>query len=108
LSSLGGAAKGENYWHPKVTVDALVLNQQSLIKLRKLHYVKAHAYKVKPLAPKGSLAVDGEIFPFAEFQVEVHQGLATLLSPLGYYAAEFSPQPLNAPSKSNVGRGNEY
>ncbi|KAG6907358.1 hypothetical protein DXG01_009242 [Tephrocybe rancida] len=74
LSSLGGAAKGETYWQPN------------------LHYVKAHAYRVKPLSPKGALAVDGEIFPFKEFQVEVHQKLATLLSPYGYYAVEFSPQ----------------
>ncbi|KAG6898377.1 hypothetical protein C0992_009052 [Termitomyces sp. T32_za158] len=55
LSSLGGAAKGETYWQSS------------------LHYVKAHAYRIKPLGPKGSLAVDGEIFPFEEFQVEVHQ-----------------------------------
>ncbi|KAG6814381.1 hypothetical protein H0H92_010967 [Tricholoma furcatifolium] len=74
LSSMGGAAKGEIYW------------QQSL------HYVKAHAYRVTPLATKGALAVDGEIFPFKEFQVEVHQKLATLLSPYGYYAADFPSQ----------------
>ncbi|KAG6874191.1 hypothetical protein C0995_003737 [Termitomyces sp. Mi166 len=74
LSSLGGAAKGETYWQPS------------------LHYVKAHAYRIKPLSPKGALAIDGEIFPFEEFQVEVHQKLGTVLSPYGYYAADFSPR----------------
>ncbi|KAJ7774558.1 ATP-NAD kinase-like domain-containing protein [Mycena maculata] len=53
-------------------------------------YIKAYAYRVKPLAPKGNFSVDGEVFPFEEFQVETHQGLATLLSPHGYYAAEFA------------------
>ncbi|KAG5645241.1 hypothetical protein DXG03_006658 [Asterophora parasitica] len=37
LSAIGGAAKGQNYWHPD------------------LHYVKAHAYRVKPLSQKGTL-----------------------------------------------------
>lgn len=67
-----------------------------------VHYVKAHAYRVKPLAPKGSLAVDGEIFPFEEFQVEVHQKLATLLSPSGHYADDFSPRPSTAPPESKT------
>jgi sphingosine kinase len=58
-----------------------------------LKYIKAHAYRVKPLAPKGAVAVDGEVFPLEEFQVEAHQGLATLLSPYGYYAAEPPPRP---------------
>ncbi|KAJ7097885.1 ATP-NAD kinase-like domain-containing protein [Mycena belliarum] len=75
LLSLGGAPKGEFYWNSSI------------------HYIKANAYRIKPLAPKGSLAVDGEIFPFEEFQVEAHQGLATLLSPYGRYAAEFAPRP---------------
>ncbi|KAJ6596937.1 ATP-NAD kinase-like domain-containing protein [Mycena vulgaris] len=75
LLSLGGAPKGELYWNTS------------------LEYIKAHAYRVKPMRPKGSLAVDGEIFPFEEFQVEAHQGLATLLSPHGHYAAEFAPRP---------------
>ncbi|KAF9053758.1 hypothetical protein BDZ89DRAFT_1032195 [Hymenopellis radicata] len=56
-------------------------------------YIKAHAYRVKPLAPKGSLAIDGEPFPFEPFYVEVHPKLATLLSPHGYYAAEFPQKP---------------
>jgi len=48
---------------------------------------------VKPLKPKGNLAVDGEMFPFKEFQVEVHQRLGTLLSPYGHYAVDFAPRP---------------
>jgi hypothetical protein len=74
-------------------------------RLKKLHYVKAHAYRVKPLSDKGSLAIDGEIFPFEEFQVEVHQGLATLLSPHGHYAADFQV-PSVAPG-SGSGRGSK-
>ncbi|KAJ7461511.1 ATP-NAD kinase-like domain-containing protein [Mycena latifolia] len=75
LLSLGGAPKGELYWN------------------NSLKYIKAYAYRVKPLSPKGALAVDGEIFPFQEFQVEAHQRLATLLSPHGHYAAEPAPRP---------------
>ncbi|KAG6866957.1 hypothetical protein C0991_003873 [Blastosporella zonata] len=90
LSSLGGAAKGDTYWQPS------------------LHYIKAHAYRVKPLSPKGALAVDGEIFPFEEYQVEVHQKLATLLSPYGYYAANFSaPRSSKVLPGSKKRKGNE-
>lgn len=52
-----------------------------------VHYVKAHAYRIKPLTAKGYLSVDGEPYPFEEFQVEVHQGMGTLLSLYGHYAA---------------------
>ncbi|KAF9013858.1 ATP-NAD kinase-like domain-containing protein [Cyathus striatus] len=74
LSGMSGAPKGDTFWNPKV------------------HYVKAHAYRVKPLKPKGYLSVDGEEFPFEEFHVEVHQGMGTLLSPHGRYAADFAPK----------------
>ncbi|GLB34908.1 putative diacylglycerol kinase catalytic domain (presumed) [Lyophyllum shimeji] len=90
LSAVGGAAKGEGYWQPG------------------LHYVKAHAYRVKPLAPKGHLAVDGEIFPFQEYQVEVHQKLATVLSPYGYYAADFAARTPTAPPRDKMRKGNEH
>jgi sphingosine kinase len=56
------------------------------------HYFKAHAYRIKPLSTKGCLSVDGEAFPFGEFQVEVHRGLGTLLSPYGHYAVNFQPR----------------
>ncbi|KAF7363467.1 DAGKc domain-containing protein [Mycena sanguinolenta] len=75
LLNFAGAPKGEHYWKEN------------------LKYIKAHAYRVKPLAPKGAVAVDGEVFPLEEFQVETHQGLATLLSPYGHYAAEPPPRP---------------
>ncbi|KAF8964016.1 ATP-NAD kinase-like domain-containing protein [Flammula alnicola] len=74
ISTINGAQEGASYWHPN------------------MHYVKAHAYRVKPLQKKGYLAVDGEPYPFEEFQVEVHQGLATLLSLYGHYAARFEPR----------------
>jgi len=66
------APKGEMYWDPTQK------------------YIKAYAYRVKPLVSKGNFSVDGEIFPFEEFQVETHRGLASLLSPYGYYAADFA------------------
>ncbi|KAF7305006.1 DAGKc domain-containing protein [Mycena kentingensis (nom. inval.)] len=72
LLKFSGAPKGEVYWLPS------------------MKYVKAHAYRVKPTAPKGALAIDGEIFPFEEYQVEVHPGLGSVLSPFGYYAADFA------------------
>ncbi|KAJ7273740.1 ATP-NAD kinase-like domain-containing protein [Mycena haematopus] len=75
LSNFGGAPKGQLYWHPN------------------LKYIKAHAYRVKPLAPKGVVSVDGEVFPLEEFQVETHQALATILSPHGHYAADPPPRP---------------
>lgn len=34
--------------------------------------------------------VDGEAFPFEEFQIEVLHRLGTLLSPYPYYAADFN------------------
>ncbi|KAF8636568.1 hypothetical protein AX17_003379 [Amanita inopinata Kibby_2008] len=75
LQGMSGAASGENFWSPK------------------LHYIKAHAYRIKPLTGKGNLSVDGEAMPFEEFQVEVHAKLATVLSPYGSYAANFKPEP---------------
>ncbi|KAF9483786.1 hypothetical protein BDN70DRAFT_873404 [Pholiota conissans] len=74
ISAMDGAPQGNTYWHPKV------------------HYVKAHTYRVKPLQEKGHLAIDGERYPFEEFQVEVYKGLATLMSPYGHYAAHFEPR----------------
>ncbi|KAF8905782.1 ATP-NAD kinase-like domain-containing protein [Gymnopilus junonius] len=74
LSLMDGATKGTSFWHPKV------------------HYIKAHAYRIKPLKDRGYFAVDGESLPFKEFQVEVHKGLGTFLSPFGYYAAKFEPR----------------
>ncbi|KAJ7774885.1 ATP-NAD kinase-like domain-containing protein [Mycena metata] len=79
LGAFGGdAANGGTFWKSSV------------------NYVKASAYRVKPLSPKGAFAVDGEVFPFEEYQVEAHQGLATLLSPYGYYAAEVAGRPTKA------------
>jgi hypothetical protein len=53
------------------------------------HYFKADAYRVKPLSGKGCFAVDGEEYPFEEYQVEVHRGLGTFLSLYGRYAVDF-------------------
>ncbi|KAL0577639.1 sphinganine kinase lcb4 [Marasmius crinis-equi] len=72
-SSLDGWANGQAYWNENV------------------QYIRAHAYRIKPLATKtkSTLALDGEEFPLVEFQVEVIPRLATLLSPQDHYAIDF-------------------
>ncbi|KAF7976705.1 hypothetical protein HWV62_5867 [Athelia sp. TMB] len=50
------------------------------------HYFKATGYRVKFLEKSGYFAVDGESYPYTDFQVEVLKGLGTLLSPYGHYA----------------------
>jgi len=52
------------------------------------HYFKATAYRIKPHTPTGYVVLDGESFPFEDFQVEVLKGRGTLLSPYGHYAAD--------------------
>jgi sphingosine kinase len=37
----------------------------------------------------GNLSIDGEAMPFEDFQVEVHDKLATVLSLYGHYVADF-------------------
>ncbi|KAK7204439.1 sphingosine kinase [Myxozyma melibiosi] len=45
-----------------------------------VHYYKVDAYRVIPKAKSGYISIDGEKFNFSPFQVEVHQGLATVLA----------------------------
>ncbi|EMD38389.1 hypothetical protein CERSUDRAFT_48084 [Gelatoporia subvermispora B] len=71
LKAMDGAEKGAQYW----------MDTQ--------HYFKAEAYHIEPISSKGLLSVDGESYPFQPFTVEVHKGLATLLSPCGHYQADF-------------------
>jgi len=61
--------------------------------------VKAHAYRVKPLEKNQHLSIDGEPFPFEEYQVEVHQSLGTVLSMYGRYVAPFEPRSRTAESQ---------
>ncbi|KAA1471124.1 hypothetical protein DENSPDRAFT_837053 [Dentipellis sp. KUC8613] len=75
IQAMDGAEKGAAYWRDSC------------------HYYKTQAYRVKPLKSEGYFSVDGETFPFEEFLVEVHQGLGTLLSPYGRYAADFDKKP---------------
>ncbi|KAH8649959.1 sphingosine kinase [Xylariales sp. PMI_506] len=53
-----------------------------------LKYSKVAAYRLTPKHAAGYISIDGEAIPFEPFQVEVHQGLGTLLSRDGKYAAE--------------------
>ncbi|KAI9574238.1 ATP-NAD kinase-like domain-containing protein [Boletus coccyginus] len=71
LDGMSGAEIGCGFW--------LSTNQ----------YFKASAYRAKPLTATGALMVDGEVFPFEEFQIEVLHRLGTLLSPYPHYAPEF-------------------
>ncbi|TEB36799.1 hypothetical protein FA13DRAFT_1727166 [Coprinellus micaceus] len=61
--------------------------------LAQLRHYKAKAYRVKLLSPESNLAVDGERFPFEEFQVEVYPRLGTFLSCYGRYAVDFLVRP---------------
>ncbi|KAF5339283.1 hypothetical protein D9758_013298 [Tetrapyrgos nigripes] len=95
LGSFEGAPRGEQYWLDSVCVFAPLssFTTNCLVYLPSsiscIHYVKASAYRVKPRTTKGCLSIDGEAFPFEPFQVEVLPRLATLLSPHGYYVADF-------------------
>ncbi|KAF8550294.1 hypothetical protein OG21DRAFT_1468925 [Imleria badia] len=71
LDGMEGAEAGRSYWFSSN------------------RYYKASAYRAKPLTASGALMVDGEAFPFEEFQIEVLHRLGTLLSPYPYYAADF-------------------
>ncbi|KAG7092503.1 hypothetical protein E1B28_008854 [Marasmius oreades] len=53
-----------------------------------VNYIKAHAYRMRPLSSKGSLSIDGEAFPFEEFQVEVLPRYGSLLSLHDTYALD--------------------
>ncbi|KAG8217916.1 ATP-NAD kinase-like domain-containing protein [Butyriboletus roseoflavus] len=72
LDAMEGAEVGRSYWFTSN------------------RYFKASAYRAKPLTASGVLMVDGEAFPFEEFQIEVLHRLGTLLSPNPYYAADFN------------------
>ena len=52
-------------------------------------YYKATAYRVEPQSKDSFLSVDGEEYPYEPYEVEVHKGLATLLSPYGTYNVDF-------------------
>ncbi|KAG9318886.1 ATP-NAD kinase-like domain-containing protein [Chiua virens] len=71
LDAMEGAEAGRSYWFTSN------------------RYFKVSAYRAKPLTAGGVLMVDGEAFPFEEFQIEVLHRLGTLLSPYPYYAPEF-------------------
>ncbi|KAI0374974.1 hypothetical protein BV20DRAFT_405217 [Pilatotrama ljubarskyi] len=71
LKAIGGGQAGDHFW----------MDTQ--------HYIKAHAYRVEPHTSRGWLSVDGEAFPLEPYQVEVHQGLGTVLSMHGCYQLDF-------------------
>ncbi|KZT09459.1 uncharacterized protein LAESUDRAFT_694967 [Laetiporus sulphureus 93-53] len=74
----------------KAMIDAMDESEQGMqYWLDTQHYFRASAYRVEPYSPKGCFSVDGEEYPFEPFQVECHRGMATVLSPCGYYQAEF-------------------
>lgn len=57
-----------------------------------ISYRKIAAYRLTPKQNTGYISIDGESIPFEPFQVEIHQGLATVLSKSGQYEA---PGPLD-------------
>lgn len=68
--------------------------------LNQQQYFKCRAYRIIPNTSepeKQNLAIDGERYPFGPFEVEIHQGLASFLSPYGAFVDEFSvPKPPNS------------
>ena len=53
------------------------------------HYFKALAYRVEPQSPKGFLSIDGEAYPLAPYELEVHKGLGAFLSMYGWFQFDF-------------------
>ncbi|TFY63746.1 hypothetical protein EVJ58_g3065 [Rhodofomes roseus] len=80
IDAMEGSEHGDQYW----------MDTQ--------HYFRAAAYRIEPYKASGCFSVDGEGYPFASFEVECHRGMATVLSPYGYYQAEFY-LPEDAPRK---------
>ncbi|KAI1859833.1 hypothetical protein JX265_010282 [Neoarthrinium moseri] len=50
-----------------------------------ISYRKIVAYRLTPKQKTGYLSIDGEAVPFEPYQVEIHQGLGTVLSKRGRY-----------------------
>jgi sphingosine kinase len=48
-------------------------------------YKKVSGFRIIPKQKEGYISVDGERYPFAPFQVEVHKGLGCTLTPAGRY-----------------------
>ncbi|KAI0748205.1 ATP-NAD kinase-like domain-containing protein [Daedaleopsis nitida] len=71
LKAIDGAERGLQYWQDSQ------------------HYFKAHAYRVEFSTSKDFLSIDGEAYPLAPFEVEVHKGLGTFLSMHGCYQFDF-------------------
>lgn len=65
-------------------------------------YFKVSAYRAKPLVASGALMVDGESFPFEEFQIDVLHRLGTLLSPYPHYAPDFKVIDANGTMRETV------
>jgi len=66
LKGISGAAEGKQYWLPTQ------------------HYYKATAYRLTPHAKNGYLSIDGEKYPYAPFEVEVHPRMGTTLGRGGW------------------------
>jgi len=72
LEAMDRAETGRSYW------------------FNSTRYFKASAYRAKPLTPHGVLMVDGEAFPFEEFEIGVLPCRGTLLSSYPHYAVDFN------------------
>ena len=55
------------------------------LSLRQQKYYRVKAYRVKMLAKEGNLSIDGEPYPYENYEVEAHPGLARTLSPTGRF-----------------------
>ncbi|CCM02386.1 uncharacterized protein FIBRA_04482 [Fibroporia radiculosa] len=72
LRAMDGSGTGQPYWMPSQ------------------HYIKAQAYRIEPCSRNNLLSIDGERYPFETFEVECLPRHATVLSPYGWWQAEFA------------------
>ena len=63
----------------------LSVDKGTFLDMPEVLYRKISGYRIIPKGQKsGYISIDGERFPFAPFQAEVHHGLGTVLSKSGY------------------------
>ena len=72
---------------PRITAINLLLSvdKGTFLDMPEVLYRKISGYRIIPKGQKsGYISIDGERFPFAPFQAEVHHGLGTVLSKSGH------------------------
>ena len=69
----------------KAIQSLLAVEKNTFFDMSHVMYRKISGYRIVPKGQKtGYISIDGESFPFAPFQAEVHRGLGTVLSKSGH------------------------